>query len=84
MYQREELFANLSPEESTATLQACAIAEAQEYTDDEADRIKEARAQIEQGKTYEEVAVYFQAEVEQSQANGKGKKSPKGKKTLAL
>lgn len=80
MYQREKLFANLSPEEGTATLQACAMAEAGEYTDDEADRFKEARALVEQGKTYEEITAYFRGELEQPETNGKGRKSNKGKK----
>ncbi len=35
MYQSTELFANLSPEDITATLEACALPDKGEYVDDE-------------------------------------------------
>lgn len=83
MYQKNELLVNLSPEQGIAILQACSLSEVEEYTDDEADRFKEARALVEQGKTYEEVAVHFQKQQGQPETNSKGKKSAKTKQKAA-
>lgn len=59
MYQRTELFANLSTEDVKATLSACALPDKGEYVDDEGDRIRECRTLIELGLTYEQVAAQF-------------------------
>ncbi len=61
MYQRHELFGALSPDDVSASLNACALAEKDEYTEDEVYRFRECRQMVEQkGKTYEEVAELFQ------------------------
>ena len=52
MYQRHELNADLSPEDISLTLKACGLPEKDEYTEDEADRFKECRSLIAEGKTY--------------------------------
>jgi len=59
MYQRHELFANLSPEDTAATLKACGLPEKDEYMEDEADRFRECRSLIEQGKSYKQAAAHF-------------------------
>jgi len=81
---REQLIANLDPGVASATFSACELLDKIDYTDEECSKFNEARTLIEQGKTYEEVAAFFQGEVEQPQANGKGKQSAKGKKTASL
>jgi len=89
MYQRQELFANVSPEDMPSTLNACALPEKEEYTDDEGDRLRECLVLREQGKSYDEIAQMFQqnglflsrehqsSEVEPQQ---KGKKTKNGRK----
>lgn len=59
MYQRTELFAELSPEDSNATLKACALADKDEYLEDEAERFRKCRELIDSGKTYKQAAAYF-------------------------
>lgn len=59
MYQRHELNPDLSPEDISSTLKACGLPEKDEYTEDEADRFKECRSLIEQGKTYKQATANF-------------------------
>ncbi|MBD2458981.1 hypothetical protein H6G80_33640 [Nostoc sp. FACHB-87] len=55
MYQPHELFNNLSPEEINRTLHLSEIGEKESYTEDDADRFRECRSLMEQGKTDEEI-----------------------------
>lgn len=59
MQQRHELFSTLSESEISFSLTACTLADKQEYTEEEADRFRECRSLIEQGKTYKQVATHF-------------------------
>ncbi len=59
MYQKQELFGELSSADIAETLKACALDSKDEYIEDEADRFRECRALIEQGKTYKQVAAQF-------------------------
>ena len=59
MYQKHELFAELSSVDIAETLKACALEQKDEYMEDEADRFRECRALIEQGKTYKQTAAQF-------------------------
>jgi len=77
---REQLTATLDPGVATATLLACELSDKDEYTEQECDKFNEARSLVEQGKTYEEVAVHFQKQQEHPQTNARGKKSSKDKK----
>ena len=89
MYQRHELLAALSPEDFSASLAVCGLADKDEYTDDEGDNFQECRSLISQGKSYDEVALlllqngFVPATVVQStevNTHSKAKKSSKGKK----
>jgi len=61
MYQRHELFGDLPSDDVSASLNACDLAEKDEYTEDELYRFRECRQMVEQkGKTYKEVAELFQ------------------------
>ncbi|MBG1269766.1 hypothetical protein [Nostoc sp. WHI] len=55
MYQPQELFNNLAPEEVNRTLHLSGISEKELYTEDDADRFRECRSLIEQGKTDSEI-----------------------------
>ena len=57
MYQQHELEATLSKEEIQKTLLAGGLPEKSEYTEEEADRFRECRHLIDQGKSYEEVTL---------------------------
>ena len=59
MYQKHELFGELSSIDIAETLKACALEQKDEYIEDEADRFRECRALIEQGKTYKQAAAQF-------------------------
>lgn len=59
MYQKHELFGELSSVDIAETLTACALEQKDEYMEDEADRFRECRALIEQGKTYKQAAAQF-------------------------
>ncbi len=59
MYQKHELTTNLSAEDISDSLKACFLDEKDEYMEDEADRFRECRALIEQGKTYKQVTAQF-------------------------
>ncbi len=59
MYQKHELFGELSSVDIAETLKACALEQKDEYMEDEADRFRECRALIEQSKTYKQVAAQF-------------------------
>lgn len=60
MYQRHDLLSTLEKEEDfCATLTACTLLDKQEYTEEEADRFRECRSLIEQGKSYKQVAAHF-------------------------
>ncbi len=59
MYQKHELFGELSSEDIAETLKACALEQKDEYMEDEADRFRECRARLEQGKTYKQAAAQF-------------------------
>lgn len=78
MYQRHELFSNLSPEDITATLKACTLTEKEEYIEEEADRFRECRLLIEQGKTYKQAAAHFrqQDKTQQPQAGVEAEAHP--------
>lgn len=56
MYQRHELNAELSPEDISLTLKTCGLPEKDNYTEDEADRFKECRLLITEGKTYKQAS----------------------------
>lgn len=55
MYRQEELSNSITAEEIIRTLSLCGIPQKEEYTEDEADRFRECRQLIEQGKTDSEV-----------------------------
>ncbi len=59
MYQKHELFGELSSVDIAETLKACTLEQKDEYMEDEADRFRECRALIEQGKTYKQTAAQF-------------------------
>lgn len=59
MYQKHELFGELSTDDIFETLKACTLEQKDEYMEDEADRFRECRALIEQGKTYKQAAAQF-------------------------
>lgn len=59
MYQRTELFSTLSSEDIASTLSACTLPDKQEYTESEADRFRECRELIGQGKNYQQVTAHF-------------------------
>ncbi len=59
MYQRYELQKDLSLEDITSTLKACGLPEKDDYTEDEADRFKECRLLIAEGKTYKQATAHF-------------------------
>lgn len=59
MYQKHELFGELSSVDIAETLKSCALNHKDEYMEDEADRFRECRALIEQGKTYKQAAAQF-------------------------
>lgn len=59
MYQRTELFSTLTQEDISSTLSACTLVDKNEYTEFEADRFRECRDLIEQGKSYQQVAAHF-------------------------
>ena len=59
MYQKHELFGELSSVDIAETLKACTLEQKDEYMEDEADRFRECRALIEQGKTYKQAAAQF-------------------------
>lgn len=84
MYQSQEIFQNLSPEEINRTLQLADIAKKEIYTEDEADRFRECFSLIQQGKTDEEVIVLLPpVEVSSETANDKISQiaTPKPKKS---
>lgn len=58
MYQKHELFGELSSVDIAETLKACTLEQKDEYMEDEADRFRECRALIEQGKTYKQAAQF--------------------------
>lgn len=71
MYQRTELFSNLAEEEIASTLSACTLTDKEEYTEFEADRFREARDLVGQGKSYKQVAAHFrQLDRKKKQHNG--------------
>ncbi|BAY80495.1 hypothetical protein NIES25_69830 (plasmid) [Nostoc linckia NIES-25] len=55
MYRQSELSNSITPEEIVRTLSLCGIPQKEQYTEDEADRFRECRKLIEQGKTDSEV-----------------------------
>ncbi len=59
MYQKNELFGELSSEDITDTLKASFLEQKEEYIEDEADRFRECRALVEQGKTYKQATAHF-------------------------
>ena len=59
MYQKHELFGELSSEDISNTLTACTLEQKDEYIEDEADRFRECRALIKQGKTYKQATAHF-------------------------
>ncbi|MBV9387051.1 MAG: hypothetical protein JOZ78_11555 [Chroococcidiopsidaceae cyanobacterium CP_BM_ER_R8_30] len=92
MYQRQELFATVSPEEMTLTLNTCALPEKEEYTDDEGDRLRECLVLREQGKSYDEISQMFQQnglllsnepQPTEPESSAKSKKPKNGKKPAA-
>ena len=67
MYQRHELNVGLSPEDISKTLKACDLPEKDEYTEDEADRFKECRSLIEQGKSYKQASAQMKTQDKSTQ-----------------
>ena len=59
MHQRHELFANLSSEDISDSLDACALPQKDDYTEDEVYRFKECRSLIADGKTYKQATAHF-------------------------
>lgn len=59
MYQKQELFGELSSVDIAETLKACTLEQKDEYIEDEADRFRECRTLIEQGKSYKQAAAQF-------------------------
>ena len=59
MYHRNELFSTLKEDEISSTLSACTLPDKEEYTEQEADRFRECRELIKQGKSYKQAAAYF-------------------------
>lgn len=59
MHQRTELFADLSLEDISASLDACTLPQKDEYTEDEVYRFKECRSLIAEGKTYKQATAHF-------------------------
>lgn len=59
MHQRTKLFADLSIEDISASLDACTLPQKDEYTEDEVYRFKECRSLIAEGKTYKQAAAHF-------------------------
>lgn len=70
MYQKHELNAGLSPEDISSTLKACGLPEKDEYTEDEADRFKECRSLIAEGKTYKQATTHFRQQNKSRQTTG--------------
>lgn len=69
MYQKHELFGELSSVDITETLKACTLEQKDEYMEDEVDRFRECRALIEQGKTYKQAAAQFRKQDKLNQTN---------------
>lgn len=59
MYQKHELFGELSSVDIAETLKACTLDSKDEYMEDEADRFRECRALIEKDKTYKQATAHF-------------------------
>lgn len=59
MYQKHELFGELSSIDIAETLKACVLEQKDEYMEDEVDRFRECRGLIEKGKTYKQATAYF-------------------------
>jgi hypothetical protein len=70
MYQKHELNVDLSPEDISFTLKACGLPEKDEYTEDEADRFKECRSLIAEGKTYKQATTHFRQQNKSRQTAG--------------
>ncbi len=69
MYQKHELFGELSSVDIGETLKACALEQKKnEYMEDEADRFRECRALIQEGKTYKQAAAQFRKQDKLKQA----------------
>lgn len=67
MYQRHELQKDLSLEDISSTLKACGLPEKDEYTEDEADRFKECRSLIAEGKTYKQASAHIKRQDKSTQ-----------------
>lgn len=84
MYQSQDIFLNISPEEINRVFHLSGIFEKEIYTEDEADRLRECLNLMQQGKTDEEVIVSLPP-VEVSSEDGNDKTSqitnPKPKKS---
>ncbi|UKP01033.1 hypothetical protein [Nostoc sp. UHCC 0870] len=82
MYQPQELFNNLSPEEISRTLRLSEMVEKETYTEDEAERFRQCRSFIEQGGTDEEVMSLLPPIVSVTTTQDKGASDTKnGKKS---
>ena len=73
MHQRTELFADLSVEDIAASLDACALLQKDEYTEDEVYRFKECRSLIVEGKTYKQATAHFRRTDKSKQTTGETK-----------
>ncbi len=73
MHQRTELFADLSVEDISACLDACALPQKDEYTEDEVYRFKECRSLIAEGKTYKQATAHFRRTGKSKQTTGETK-----------
>ena len=72
MYQKHELFGELSSVDIAETLKACALEQKDEYIEDEADRFRECRVLIEQGRNYKQAAAQFRKQDKLKQEPQKG------------
>ncbi|BBD70097.1 hypothetical protein NIES4072_64770 [Nostoc commune NIES-4072] len=75
MYQPQELFNNLSPSEISRTLRLSGIPEKELYTENDADRFRECRTLIEQGRNDEEVMALLSPVVDNALSETQGNSS---------
>ncbi|MFS0518926.1 hypothetical protein ACEYW6_30115 [Nostoc sp. UIC 10607] len=75
MYQPQELFNDLSPSEISRTLRLSGIPEKESYTENDADRFRECRTLIEQGRNDEEVMALLSPIVDNALSETQGNSS---------
>ncbi|MGK7908792.1 MAG: hypothetical protein AB4040_16410 [Synechococcus sp.] len=60
MQTKKDLVAQMSEDDIASTFKACSLQDKDKYTDEEADRFRDCRALIQQGKSYEEATQLLQ------------------------